>query len=565
MNGINNKHNIEIEVLTPLSIGAGNEKDWARGIDFIVDNHNLYKLNLRKMVDAGFKPEDLAGYFASRNELGLRAKLANRLQQVSDEIIPYPEESDNDVKSFIKNPLSGNPIVPGSSLKGAIRSVLYEYFGAKSKDGKEVFGTAKDGDEFMRFIKISDAEFEATSLVNTKIFNLQNKNGWRGGWKHGTSKTTGTFCPTGFNTLYESLMPKQRAFASLLLSETAFKNFEGQRKHVLRDKKLPILSDNLETLFSIINQHTKCYLEKEKAFFEKYPTDRSDVIIDSIENLLKLIPSDNTYCILKMSAGSGFHSITGDWQFDDYTINGLDTSKKVSRGLFGNNKSSKSRKIAIYGDSMSLMGFVKLRAVSKQEIELARQEEAREKHQKEEMMRKFNEAISEVIALIDSECYEQALEKYEKVMITYPDCHQNVIDLNYLHAKVDAIVAQRNYDESQAVKAAEEEKARQEKLESGLKNLLDEKYVCGSNEGNYKVALFKTCAQKVQSWIKIAKTNTVPTEQQQALFSTLKRLFDNPDKKEKKDWTDFNGKIWRQVITWVGEETARQWFDELNA
>ena len=578
MNGINNKHNIEIEVLTPLSIGAGNEKDWARGIDFIVDNHNLYKLNLRKMVDAGFKPEDLAGYFASRNELGLRAKLANRLQQVSDEIIPYPEESDNDVKSFIKNPLSGNPIVPGSSLKGAIRSVLYEYFGAKSKDGKEVFGTAKDGDEFMRFIKISDAEFEATSLVNTKIFNLQNKNGWRGGWKHGTSETTGTFCPTGFNTLYESLMPKQRAFASLLLSETAFKNFEGQRKHVLRDKKLPILSDNLETLFSIINQHTKCYLEKEKAFFEKYPTDRSDVIVDNIENLLKLIPSDNTYCILKMSAGSGFHSITGDWQFDDYSTGTFDRKRNKEGKVL-----PKSRKIAIHGENLSLMGFVKIRPVSEADIETAKrekeqmmlrlqEEEKRIQEEiikqqlfKEETERKFNAAMLEVKSLYDQRQYESALEKFNEVVAAFPNCHQDIIDLDELRFKVDAVIAERKQQEIIRKNADAAAAAQKEKVEGGMEKLLNEKYDFGPNLGKYKVADFKSCSNKITSWLKAAKVEKVPVEQQQVLLSTLKRLYETANAKDKKNWNEFNGGVWRQIITWVGEETARQWFDELNA
>ena len=31
MEGVNKKYNLEIEVLTPLSIGAGAEKDWVRG------------------------------------------------------------------------------------------------------------------------------------------------------------------------------------------------------------------------------------------------------------------------------------------------------------------------------------------------------------------------------------------------------------------------------------------------------------------------------------------------------------------------------------------------------
>ena len=34
MDVLNKKYDIKIEVLTPLSIGAGAEKDWVCGVDF---------------------------------------------------------------------------------------------------------------------------------------------------------------------------------------------------------------------------------------------------------------------------------------------------------------------------------------------------------------------------------------------------------------------------------------------------------------------------------------------------------------------------------------------------
>lgn len=50
---VNNKINIELEVLTPLAIGAGAEKDWVCGMDYVVDSGYLYKLNLHKIAAAG--------------------------------------------------------------------------------------------------------------------------------------------------------------------------------------------------------------------------------------------------------------------------------------------------------------------------------------------------------------------------------------------------------------------------------------------------------------------------------------------------------------------------------
>lgn len=66
----------------------------------------------------------------------------------------------------------------------------------------------------MRFIKISDTEFDDTILVNTLIFNLHKLNNkWMGGWKHkggGNSYTDDKYKPNEFNTLYESIKPGQK-------------------------------------------------------------------------------------------------------------------------------------------------------------------------------------------------------------------------------------------------------------------------------------------------------------------------------------------------------------------
>ena len=69
---------------------------------------------------------------------------------------------------------------------------------------------------------------------------------------------------------------------------------------------------------------------------------------------------------MKMSAGAGFHSITGDWKYDDYDKTGerTDTNGAVK-------KKYKSRKIAEFNGKLQLMGFVKLRAINADEVEQA--------------------------------------------------------------------------------------------------------------------------------------------------------------------------------------------------
>lgn len=575
MEGINKKYNIKLEILTPLSIGAGAEKDWVRGVDFVVDKGILYKLNLKKMVANGINPDELTSFFATKNESGLKAKLAGKLNAVSDFTMQFPAESDYDVKTFVKNQLSGNPLLTGSSLKGALRSVIFDYLGANSKDGKEVFGSSVKGDEFMRFIKIADAEFSNTELVNTKVFNLQKKGEWQGGWKHQQTQTTNSFSPIGFNTLYECLMPEQVCFSSIMTSAQLFDNIPN---HIKQDKKRPILTDNISFLFGIINNHSKKYLTKEKAFFEKYNTDKTDKIIESINKLLNMIPSDNSYCIMKMSAGSGFHSITGDWQFKDYSINGLDTTKKVSRGLFNDKKSAKSRKIAIYNGLFSLMGFVKLRAISDEDLkaEIKKQESERlakieetkrqaeaalqaEKIQKEKE-EKYKSLVEKAKELYGNNDIENALTVCVEAAELCPDftLHKSIKELIDLKIKQIETDKQTKVAEQQA--QAELEKRKTDRIAAGLSFLLEKKV--GIDE--LKITELSNGVGRINQFLKKNIDYVITDNDKTAVRDWLKLLPKPTKKADKREYEDFGSKSWNGIKTLFGETFAKQIFEGLK-
>ena len=160
--GINEKYNIRLEVITPLSIGAG--------------------------ADNGFDLDQISNLFINGDYNGIIQLLSNKLDNVSKKIYDLPAATINPIKSMVKNQLCDTPIIPGSSLKGAIRSALFSYLRSdEEKKDTEVFGNMNIGENFMRFIKFSDFDFLSTNLVNTKIFNLQSSDsGWRGGWKNTT-------------------------------------------------------------------------------------------------------------------------------------------------------------------------------------------------------------------------------------------------------------------------------------------------------------------------------------------------------------------------------------------
>lgn len=393
---INKKYKVTAQILTPLHIGAGSEKDWVEGMDYIIRDGYLWHLDMNKMHVAGVDMNKLSALFETGNAKEVKNIIGSKFKDVSDFHITAPNVPAREIKSFLRNQLTNRPLLVGSSLKGAIRSILFNYltdnghnierkdrFG-KDKDSRqlneEVFGNLNDGTEYMRYIRVGDFELpqNSTELVNTKIFNLDGGQGhWTGGWKHKGGKegeTTTTFMETGFNTVYECLPFGAKADGKIMIADKLFNNFiaHNQKRSTPKivskeDTKMALVNSPISELCKLINKYTRKYVEKEQAFFSKYSqAEYSDYLCANEEDFsgattLMLGELDNlqaNQCILKMSAGAGFHAITGDWQFDDY-FSGILDQKRNKQGV-----KPKSRKIAITHDDddlyLDLMGFVKL-------------------------------------------------------------------------------------------------------------------------------------------------------------------------------------------------------------
>lgn len=558
METINKKYDLKIEVLTPLSIGAGAEKDWVKGVDFVANKGKIYKLNLKKIVKEGVNIDRLTSFFASKNEQGIINLITEpNLENVSDFVMTLPADSPNDIKAFVKNQLTGKPILAGSSLKGAIRSILFDYLRYRESDEKQVFGSSVKGDEFMRFIKISDAEFDGTSLVNTKIFNLRNDNGlWCGGWKHG-GNTDKTFKQDGFNTIYECLKPSQSGFASIMLS---LSQFDKIKNHLYLQKKRDILNNDL---FKVINNHTKDYLEKEKAFFENYSADKTDLIIESIDKLLNLIPSDNSYCILKMSAGSGFHSITGDWQFDDYSNGQLDRKRADKKDLKTAGKIlPKSRKIAVWGEHFDLMGFVKLTAISEKEKEnerlkieaLAREQAEKERLQKEEQerleneLKKREEEFARLYKLAEdaysAEQWSEVLQYVESAVCIFPDRLSRFDSLKS--------IANENIKLQEQQKLLEEAKRKEEEERRIANKIPLAEKIAGASK-------IPTLCGNTKQWMKQNSIQQLSERDLEVLKRKLCEIYVSMKPRDKKSMKSFGN----DLVGIVGADTASKWFDEI--
>ena len=451
------KYPIELEVITPLSVGAGNDNEWVKGLDFVQKDGKVYVIDMQKAAVAGVDVDALTQLFLKSDDRGISQLLGNNIEKFSRYVFDLPARTDNNIKTFLRTQFLDKPIVAGSSIKGSVRSALFHYLRINEDKNEEVFGTMKDGTDFMRFVRIGDVEMPSTVLVNTKIFNLRGHGyEWQGGWKHkgtdreGNSHTDGYYNPVGFNTLYECVAPSKKGLGNISLATNAFSLLEkfGQGKTPYANKKQELLNEPISRLFQVINDVTKEYLEKEHAFFEKYNAYRSDEVLGNIDSLLSMIPTDGSCCILKMSAGVGFHSNTGDWQYEDY-----DKTKFWPDGRHAGKKKYKSRKIAEYNHRLQLMGFVRLRALGQEEATEREQVLQKQHHDQQEQMRdvinhreakqqqkiaaeqarrqaaeiekqkyeEYNQLILQSKQDKDSERWDEAIANLEKAEALYPE------------------------------------------------------------------------------------------------------------------------------------------------
>jgi CRISPR-associated protein Csm5 len=384
MENINTNIHCKIEAITPLHIGIGADKSWVKGLDFIQDSENKVKLLNQEALFQAIptdKTDDFINHLAKGNiEKWHLLKEYVKKEGVIKEVFDYKYTIGIDgIKPMLRNG-QGKPYIAGSSVKGAVRSILLRYLYKQlnivgKPNEKDIFGGIDNN--IMRLIRITDATFKKTKLRRVKLFNLSGENG---GWKHGNTNTSTSFNDTTFTTDYEVINTQCGEGALRIgFANNFHKDIYKQIKNTLNANHKYFTEDTKFDLFSVINQHTQQYIKKQIAFFNQYDqADNVNFIIDKYNSILEMIDNTNQTCILKMSAGSGYHSIKGDWEFEDFTETGKwtqeDAIRKINfktgnQGDVGKIK-AKTRKIVFYGENSFVpMGFVKLTKINQEEYQ----------------------------------------------------------------------------------------------------------------------------------------------------------------------------------------------------
>lgn len=365
-----NSYTITIETVTPIHVGSG--EFLSHDSDYVVQREEeddyIYIVDPRKMIDViGVENVDkwVSNIEMQRSTIDFVNSIAHK----------HPKEySKRSLLSYVTTYKSGTlkeclhdgrglPYIPGSSIKGAIRtailsslsssnlanleSILHVERNAKKWNSgveKKVFGTLANKD-FMRFIRIGDAYFNPNSeiaslgilLNHREREDLQDK-----------SK----------NQIIESISTGEKSSFQMKIAQNYNEWCHSKDKEI---RLLPNDLSTIEGLMSMINQHTKHLIEEEIAMWSDLSDEYSgaEVFIEGLESVLHEVNScSEKSCVLRLGYGSGWRFITGAWS---EKLSCFD-SKVVENARFHANRYTeyefpKSRRI---DEDSDCWGFVKL-------------------------------------------------------------------------------------------------------------------------------------------------------------------------------------------------------------
>lgn len=329
-------------------IGIENIHHW---IDFIENKQNNFLAYLRQRKP-GIKPEDVAARLIPLNA-------SHALYHT------------NTLREQIHNGM-GLPYIPGSSLKGAIRTSVFADILMATYKGKgiserqvgeenrynrkfvikdkflqsEVFGKNPNEDWF-RMLQVGDCYFPAGQT--------------RAGFAEALNETGNArySIKQEVRQLVEYIPPHLQADMAIHIPTDHLALIQQRDANLFRSHSRGF---NMEDLFKQIHQHSLRLLENEIRFFEDADLPKA---ADNLWDFLSDMKRDaqvfaSNECLLRLGFGTGYRNMTGDWVkeliLDDGLYEEIATeTRRTSR--YSDMPLPKSRKMMFDG---VFMGYVKL-------------------------------------------------------------------------------------------------------------------------------------------------------------------------------------------------------------
>ena len=215
-------YNVRLHILSPVHVGSGQELD---PFSYVIRNNKLLIIDLAKWIENYSDKETLYQKMDSDDYIDLRNYIAENFNDEnavlstidvkSSEVVRtykkavYDKTSRNQalINFMTRNEITKTPYLPGSSIKGAIRTAIANRFvisaniksgdSYKSKYNEKIFG--KSTNDPMKNLKISDVSLDNFSTV---IYEAREHSSKDSRTPKGSYEAAVSFCHTDTPVVY---------------------------------------------------------------------------------------------------------------------------------------------------------------------------------------------------------------------------------------------------------------------------------------------------------------------------------------------------------------------------
>ena len=336
-------YDLHIETLSPVHIGSGRNLRGNFDYAMFTEERRLAVLDEKKVFDLIGRDqlqrwlamiengEDLLSYLRQRKPGLQPADIATRIVSIEGKIPDMQSELREQI--HLGAPL--RPTIPGSSLKGAVKTAVLATMilkepnfvqkeenlwitGRRNKEVKDQQILAhylnqrenrnrrtgelepNPNEDAFRFLRLSDVHFDQTCTLQARMANLL-----RDGWKWDDPRSPFVECiPKGLHSRARLQLPVDHV------------RLVRERNYM--QKNLRYVSDP-EYLFETINKHTTHLIQSELDFWQEEELDYAvmNSYIEQLQDLQEKVKAcDSNACILRLGYASGWESMTGRWAKD---------------------------------------------------------------------------------------------------------------------------------------------------------------------------------------------------------------------------------------------------------
>lgn len=354
---------VKLTTLTPVNIGNG--EALSQFCDYVYDGGFVYYLDydlisqeLSKMPNG----DELIDEFVSlvRNQAGgsvrNRFKIKGFLENVGLDFKSFAIKKiavDDEIKEQIQLQVKsgGKPYIPGSSLKGAIRTAIVSYFFTKESEkniqntkgyiGQDILGSYNE--DILKFLQVSDTmPFREEDLGIVKFYRFNLKSG-----------------SLDIPVVKEVISPGSESTFTIGL----------KAKKGLADSRFEFLEEGKETLlFGIINTYAGKNIEHELKVLKGNSNVELQALEEFYENLLETVSTaDSTKeAYLRVGSGKTFYDNTVAHKMSQEFLKEIINRnfKKADPNFF-----PRTRTLALYKGEKTAPGWVKLEKIETVKVE----------------------------------------------------------------------------------------------------------------------------------------------------------------------------------------------------